>query len=306
MGAFARRRAAVRRVWVGAGTGLLLLAGLPAHAADADAGDSDPGYEIDSENIFGFTEGSDTNDRGEQEVSVEATGRFGRAAGEAEGGSHYGAGEAEAEYEYGVTRNLTIGVSAALAYHDISNIDGLEDMAAGGFGGLGAEIKYRFLSWEHAPLGLAVSIEPEWGRYDDDSGERVDSFGLPVRLLMDKELVSETLFGAVNLGYLPEWGGGEAESGLEVSGALSWQVARGLFLGGELRYLAAFDGAGLNRFEGGALYLGPSFYAQLSKAAYVKLAYAYQIAGSSPDSDNNLDLVNHERQQLLLKLGVEF
>ncbi len=97
MGTFACGRAAVRRrrrfgarseAWLGAGAALLILAGPPAHAADADAGGSDPGYEIDSENIFGFTEGSDTNDRGEQEVSVAATGRFGRASGEGDGGSH--------------------------------------------------------------------------------------------------------------------------------------------------------------------------------------------------------------------------
>ena len=288
---------------------LLALVAGPAHAADlpgASGAPPDAGYEIDSENIFGFTEGSDTNDRGEQELSISAVGRFNRAAEDSDESSRYAAWEGELEYEYGLTRNLTIGVSASFAHADIRNIEDLDDTDGGGFNGLGAKIKYRFLSWAHAPVGLTLAVAPEWSRYDDGSGERVDGFGLPIRLLIDKELLSETLFGAINLGYEPEWAGSEKESALEISGALSWQAAPGFFLGGELRYLAGFEGAGLDDFEGGALYLGPSLYTQLGKSAYFKAAYSYQVAGSSPDWGGNLDLVSHERHQMLLKLGVEF
>lgn len=182
--------------------------------------------------------------------------------------------------------------------------------SGGGFNGLSAEFKYRFLNWEHAPFGLAVSVEPEWSRYEDDSGERVDGFGLPIKLMLDKELVSDTLWGAINLTYAPEWTdaeeGTQKESALEVSGALAWQTRPGVFLGGELRYLASYDGLGFGQFEGGALYIGPSLYWQVTKAAYVKAAYAYQVAGSSPESDGTLDLVGHERQQLRLNIGIEF
>ncbi|MCK0196155.1 hypothetical protein MWN34_04440 [Ancylobacter sp. 6x-1] len=295
------------------GACLATLPAAPAHAADlkaqaAPTADTAPaGYEIDSENIFGFTEGSDTNDRGEQEVTITGTGRFKRATGDDDDrSSHYSAWEAEAEYEYGVTRNLTLGVSASFAHHDISNIEDMDDVNGGGFNGLGASLKYRFLSWEHDPVGLAISVEPEWSRYGDDDGERVDGFSLPIKVMLDKELVSETLFGALNLAYEPEWAGSEKESSLEASAALSWQVTNGIFIGGEARYLAGFNGAALDDFEGGAFYLGPSFYAQLSKAAHIKVAYSYQVAGSSPESEGNLDLVNHERQQLLLQFGVEF
>ncbi|MCB4767988.1 hypothetical protein LGR54_05175 [Ancylobacter sp. Lp-2] len=290
--------------------GFLGLATLPARAADlpgtppASAGDA--GYEIDTENIFGFTEGSDTNDRGEQELSISAVGRFNRAAEDSDASSTYHAWEGELEYEYGFTRNLTIGVSASFANADISNIEDLDDTSGGGFNGLSAEIKYRLLSWEHSPVGLTLAIEPEWSRFDDDSGARVDGFGLPIRLLIDREIMSETLFGAINLAYEPEWAGSDKESGLEISGALSWQAAPGFFLGGELRYLAGFEGAGLDSFEGGALYLGPSLYTQLGKAAYFKAAYSYQIVGSASEGEGNLDLISHEKHQLLLKLGVEF
>lgn len=277
--------------------------------ADADADDDAGGYEIDSENIFGFTDGSDVNDRGEQEISLTAVGAFGRDR-EEPGSSHYSAWEAELEYEYGFTRNLTVSVGASFGYHDIENVAELEDISGGGFNGLSAELKYRFLSWEHAPFGLAVSVEPEWSRYEDDSGERADGFELPFKLMIDKELVSETLFGAINILYAPEWTDGEEgtekESTLEISGALSWQVSPGIFLGGELRYLAGYEGLAFEHFEGGAFYVGPSIYCQISKSAYLKAAYSYQVAGSSPESDGNLDLISHERQQLKLNLGIEF
>ena len=280
-----------------------------APAARADEDDDKAGYEIDSENIFGFTEGSDVNDRGEREISLTALGGFGRER-EEPGSSHYSAWEAELEYEYGVTRNLTLSVGASVGYHDIENIAGLEDISSGGFNGLSAELKYRFLSWEHAPFGLSVSVEPEWSRFEDDSGEGADGFELSTKVMIDKELISEKLFGAVNILYAPEWTDGEEgtekESTLEVSGALSWQVSSGVFLGGELRYLAGYEGLAFDQFEGGAFYAGPSLYVQLSKSAYIKAAYSYQIAGSSPESEGSLDLVGHERQQLKLNLGIEF
>lgn len=287
-------------------------AGVAFKAAKADADDNDAAgeaYEIDSENIFGFTEGSDVNDRGESEVELNVVGAFGRDR-EDLGSSHYSAWETELEYEYGLTRNLTVSVGASFGYHDIQNIAELDNRSSGGFNGLSGEVKYRFLSWEHAPFGLAVSIEPEWSRYEDDSGERADGFELPIKLMLDKELISEKLWGALNLTYAPEWtradGATEEESALEVSAALSWQASPGVFLGGELRYLAGYEGAAFDTFEGGALYIGPSVYWQLTNAAYVKAAYSYQIAGSSPESDGNLDLVSHERQQLRLNIGIEF
>lgn len=291
-------------------------------AADNEA---DEGGELDSENIFGFTEGSDVNEAGEREITIDMIGAIGRQR-EEPGRSGYYAWEGEAEFEYGATDNLTLGVGASLSYHDIDNVAELENLSGGGFGGLGASLKYRFLSRENAPVGMAVSIEPEWSRFEDDSGERANGFELNTKLMIDAEIVPDTLFAAFNLGYAPEWtrskgeeadkgeedeeaeaeeGGTEKESSLEVSGALAWQAAPGIFLGGELRYLAGFEGLALDNFEGGALYLGPSVYVQLSESSYIKAAYSYQVAGWSPASDNTQDLVG-DRQQLKVSFGVEF
>jgi hypothetical protein len=324
----------MNRLAIGA---LMLLAASTLSAARVSAADmaanageetaeADEGDELDSENIFGFTEGSDVNEAGEREITVDMIGGIGRQRDEP-GHSGYYAWEGEAEFEYGATDNLTLGVGASLSYHDIDNVAELENLSDGGFGGLGASLKYRFLSRENAPVGMAVSIEPEWSRFEDDSGERANGFEVNTKLLIDAEIVPDTLFAAFNLGYAPEWtrskggeadesgeddeeaeaeeGGTEKESSLEVSGALAWQATPGVFLGGELRYLAGFEGLTLDNFEGGALYLGPSVYVQLSESSYIKAAYSYQVAGWSPESDDTQDLVG-DRQQLKVSFGVEF
>jgi hypothetical protein len=294
----------------------ILCGGITVHAADmgsaaardkpANAEEAD---ELDTENIFGFTEGTDVGEKGEREISVDMFGGFGRQhAGR--GPSRYFSGEAEAEFEYGLTDSLSLGLGASLVYHDIRNIADLDDLVGGEFNGLSAELKYRILNRETVPIGLAVSLEPEWSRFEDDSGERADGFELNTKLMIDRELVPDKLFGAMNVIYTPEWSHGEdgteKESSLEVSGALSVQVTPGIFVGGELRYLTSYEGLAFDHLEGSAFYGGPSFYAQLSKSTYFKVAYSYQFAGSSPDSGNNLDLIGHDRHQLKVGVGVEF
>ncbi|HWK66675.1 MAG TPA: hypothetical protein VNS34_17245 [Rhizobiaceae bacterium] len=287
-----------------------------ARAADASAqfevDDLDPDEsEVDTENIFGFTDGTDVNEQGEREVSLTGFGGFVRQKEEEADPSRYRAWEAEAEFEYGITNNLTLGFGAAFSYHSIENVEDMDDVNGGGFNGLSAEMKYRILSRENSPVGLAFSIEPEWTRFEDDSGERADGFELNTNLMLDRELVAEKLYGAINFRYAPEWTDGddgtEKESALEASGALAWQVTPGFFLGGELRYLAGYEGLTFDEFEGSAFYVGPSVYAQLTRAAFLKVAYSYQVAGSSDESPgDSLDLVGHDRQQFLLKFGVEF
>ncbi|MFT4152105.1 MAG: hypothetical protein QM656_18015 [Paracoccaceae bacterium] len=292
-----------------AGCGVLFGLFILASTATIAAAEDDDAAEIDSENIFGFTSGSDVNEAGEQEVEFGLTGAFGRQR-EAPGSSRFRAWEAEIEYAYGVTPDMTLGLGASFAHFDIRNIAELEDTRAGGFNGLSAGLKYRFQSWQDAPFGLALSIEPEWSRHEDGSGELADSYELPITLILDRELSPGKLWGALNLTYAPEWTHGdegtEKEASLELAGALSWQVSDGVFLGGELRYLTSYEGVALKHREGEALYAGPSLYMRLSDQAYVKAAVSWQVSGSSPESEGSRDLVDHERQMVTIGAGFEF
>lgn len=296
------------------------VAVLPATQARADDDDDEarPGVAtqvegIETENIFGYTLGTDTGEKGEKELTFTLDGRLSRLG--LSGTSRYSALTGEAEFEYALTDDLKISVGAAASNFDINRIFDMEDRSGGGFGGAFFEVKYRFLNRETAPFGLSLTIEPEWARLDESSGENGTAYGIEFRLAADKELVKDFLFAAVNLVYEPEW---ERESedwvsfwssgsGLEVSGAVTAQVVKDIFLGGEIRYLAAFDGAALNERQGWALYLGPTLYAQVTENFYVKAAWSIQVTGNATDIPfGNLDLVNFERQQGRLQVGFQF
>ena len=140
--------------------GCLVPDTLPAYAGDNDDAVGEAGKEadeVDTENIFGFTEGADVNERGERELSITLFGAFGRLRArpdttdtdaddeigvdeeevEAEAientgssSSHYRVWEGEAEFEYGVTNNLTLGIGGSVSHHDIENTFGFEELRA--------------------------------------------------------------------------------------------------------------------------------------------------------------------------------
>jgi len=307
----------------------LLLAGAAlatASVARADDDDDDqksPGMAqesegVETENIFGYTLGTDTGEKGEKELTFTLDGRLGKS------GSTYEAVTGEVEFEYSLTDNLKFSLGAAVSDFNIRNVAGFEDTNAGGLSGAFFELKYRFLDYRTSPFGLSLSIEPEWSRLDELSGEASTAYGVEFRLAADKELIKDTLYAAINVAYIPEWEREELEveingndvnlgnfwsssSGLEISGAVTAQVVKDVFLGGELRYLSAFSGNFLNSQEGWGLFLGPTLYTQVTESLYIKATWSFQLTGSSPESVNAaLDLVNFERQQGMLQVGFTF
>ncbi|MEP9354506.1 hypothetical protein ABLE93_13000 [Xanthobacter sp. KR7-65] len=293
---------------------LPLLSPALARADDDDDAPKGPGAvaeeeSIETENIFGFTLGTDTGEKGEKEVSFTLDGRFGRL------GGSYAAYTGEAEFEYAVTDDFKVAVGAALNAFDISRVPGFDDVSGGGFGGAFFELKYRFLDRKTSPFGLSLSVEPEWARYDEASGERGTAYGIEFRLAADWELSKDFLFAAVNLVYAPEWEretedfitSWSAGSGLELSGAVTAQVFKDIFIGGEVRYLAAYEGASFGDRQGWAVYLGPSIYAQVTENFFVKATWSFQVAGQADlPWNSNLDLVNFDRNQGRLQVGFSF
>lgn len=264
---------------------------------------------IDTENIFGFTLGTDTGEKGEKEISFTLDGRFGKFAG------NYAAYTGEVEFEYSLTDNFKVSVGGAFNGFDISHVPGFDDVSGGGFGGAFFELKYRLLDRKTSPFGLSFSIEPEWARYDDTWGEKSTAYGIEFRLAADWELAKDFLFAAVNIVYEPEWERENEDgitswvpgSGLELSGALTAQVVKDVFLGGEIRYLAAYDGATFGDRQGWGVYLGPTIYAQVTESFFVKAAWSFQIAGRAEMlGGSNLDLVNFDRSQGRLQIGFSF
>lgn len=278
-------------------------------ATAADDDDDDEG--VESENLFGFTEGSDTAEAGERELSNDTVGGFGRRSKKNTSGGHYVSIQNETEFEYGLTDNLTISGSATFAAFNIHKIRGFDDVSTAGFGGLGAELKWRLLDRRTAPFGLALSAEPEWSRYDEASGERIDGFAVSLKAMADVEIVKDRVFAAANLLYEPEWSKEgdefERESGLELSAAVTGRVAGDVFVGGEARFLSAFEGAFFETHQGHALYLGPTLYAGIGEHAYLSGAWSIQVAGGGHQGiGGGINTLDFDRQQAHLTLGIDF
>jgi hypothetical protein len=243
--------------------------------------------EIDTEHIFGFTEGTDIGEKGEREFENTLTGRLGKAG-------RYLAIENESAFRYGVTESFRASLAVTTTYHAIRDVPDLDNRNAAGFGGLSGEFRWRLLERGNAPFGLAVSVAPQWRRIDDVSGDPVQSFALPITVLADLAVIPEKLFAALNVTYTPsvarENGVWQQEHPIEISLAAAHAFGENLFVGAEVRYLAR-NQDGL--FTGHALFVGPSLFVKISETIALKAAWSAQI----PD-EGRLDLVNFERHQV--------
>lgn len=279
-----------------------------AHERKSSAGakkQDEKSEDVDTEHIFGFTEGSDIGDAGEKEAEVETFGRFGKRTG------LYAATSTAFIYKYSPADHVRIAPFIAFASHNISNVPGLDNRSQWNFEGSGAEFRYRLWDREKAPVGITLSAVPVYSRIDAGNGAPVEQYGIETSALIDKELIPNQLFGAINISYEPEWTRmrpgveWERDSTFGIGGALSAQIYSGFFVGGEARYFRKYEGTGLNTFAGDALFLGPSVFAKLSKNWFASAAWNMQVAGHAVGGPSNLDLTNFERHEIRLRLGVD-
>lgn len=281
--------------WISAVLPSLLLAPLVAHAGD-----------VDTQFIYGFTQGTDVGEPGEEEIESETIGRFGKNNGS------YAALTSDLRFEFVPVANLRLEMGVQFDYHALSGLSDYDDRDAFQFGGLAVEGRYRLLDWRTAPIGLTVGIEPHWTRVDEISGESVASYGSGFLLAIEKELVEDRVFGAVNFLYSPEWTYRYAadqwqfQSALAVSAAIAIQVEEGVFIGGETHYVRGYDGVGLDAFNGDALFVGPTAYARLSRSFSISAAWSVQVAGNANDVPGPLNLRDFERHQARLRFEYTF
>jgi hypothetical protein len=262
--------------------------------------------DVDTQFIFGFTQGADVGELGEKEIEWNNLGRFGKADGS------YTALSSELRAEFTPLEHFRFEAGVLLDYHAVAGVSGLDDRAGAAFGGFVLEARYRILDRRDGPFGLTIGLEPHWMRVDETSGEPITNYGGEILLSIDKELIENRLFGALNLLYDPEvthfhladtWQG---QSTLGISGAVTAQVDEGIFFGAELHYLRTHDGAGLDVFAGDALFIGPTTYARLSRSLAVSAAWSVQVAGRAVDVPGSLNLRDFERHQARLRVEYTF
>src|SRR5215813_12765973 len=282
----------------------LLVAAGTAHGAAGKRADKTG--DVDTEHMFGFTEGSDTGETGEKEFETDSTGRFGKFSGS------YNNVATALEAKYSFSDRFRLSAVATVAYYDITGVDGIDDRRQGALQSVSFDARFRLFEREHAPFGLTLSVEPRRGFTDEMSGAPGDQYGADVRVLADRELIPGRLFAALNLRYEPAQtrlrGSGETlrESTLGIGAALAMQVMPNVFVGTEARSLRHYEGLGLNDFAGQALYIGPTLYATFGERYFISAAWNVQVWGAVAGTSGALDLVNFERHLVKLRAGVSF
>ena len=272
----------------------LMLSGL-AGAQDAEGGANGS---VDTEHIFGFTEGSDIGENGEKEVDRSSYVFLGKQG-------SYVAIENETAFRYGVDNGFRASLNLLTDYHGVYNSPGIPNRAAFAFSGLSSKLDWALVEHDKAPFGLTLAFIPQWRRLDDTSGAPQESFGFPIELLADVALSPNKWFAAVNMDYAPVFihnpGTWTTNQPTEISAATALGIFSDIvFIGGEVRHIT------LNQhgfFSEHAKFIGSSIYVKLWQNADVKLAWSAQI----PDETaQKIDLVNYERHQLRLQFATRF
>ncbi len=262
--------------------------------------------EIDTEHLFGFMIGSDVGSVGEREFQSQTTGRFSKTAGS------YRAINQELELEFVPVNNFRIEVGSSFSSYDINGVPGFEDRNQLDWQGASLDLRYKLFDRKAAPFGLTFALETHADRFDDITAAPARKYGTGLTMAVDRELIPNRVVAAFNLLYEPEWthffgmGVAEQESTAGVAAAVMTQLRPGFLIGGEVRYLRKYNGAGLDELAGQALFAGPTAYWQLSERSRLTVAWNPQLWGRPAGAAATLDLVNFERHQARVIFGVNF
>ena len=255
------------------------------------------------ENLFGYTYGSETLPKGRSEFYTWQTFRLGKESGD------YLGWDQKYEYEWGITDRLQASVYANFNYVDIKGVPGFEDRSDMGFQGLQVALKYNVLSPFKDPIGLALYIEPGYVARDRGTGGDMDGFELETMIILQKNFLDDTLMWYTNIFGEFAWEKIEGEYGHgwgpTVFSGLTYRFAPNWFAGVEGHWDSDFDGFQAHDFQHYDLFLGPVIhYANQSWWATLSVQFNTESGANTPGSSLNLD--DHERMEVRLKLGFEF
>jgi hypothetical protein len=263
--------------------------------------------DIETKYIFGFTEGSDIGNEGEKSIEFENTGSFQKR------GGRYSSVEQELEFEGVPSQFFAYELSAHGMWHSIDGVEGLNNINSTAFSGLSANLKYLIIGrGPGSPIGLAISAEPEWSRIDDTDGTKTRDYSTQFRLSADTALIANRLYAALNLIYTPETAKGTGDVAWQrssmggVSMALAYRVTPTVTLGAEAEQDWAYDGLVFQKYDGDALFIGPTLHVQISQKIMLAAAFSAQAVGHAAGDSRALDLTDFSKYQSNLKVEVEF
>lgn len=274
-----------------------LMAATPASASD---------HGVDTEHLFGFTEGSDIGAPPEKELESETTARLGKR------GGTFRAVDSAVVLKVPLSDRFRLAPGLAFAGYAMRRVPGLDDREVAALAGGFIETRARIFTRDEAPFGLTLNTVIGGSRLDAATGLAASGLSVEAGLLMDREIVPGEVVAGLNVVYalgrsrLAGIAGDQQASNVEISGAVAKRFGPGLFLGLETRYLRAYSGLGLDRFAGQAVYLGPTLYKTLREETWISFTWGTQLAGSEAGAGEDRDLTNFDRHQVRLRIGTHF
>jgi hypothetical protein len=263
---------------------------------------------------FGYVYTAQTEESGETELALWATDRRGKSSGD------YAAQDYRLEVERGLTDRLQASIYANFSGRRIRGMapEFEPQHRALAFQGLSAEFIYAVREPRNGRVGFALYAEPGWARIQKVSGEKGTEYELELKAIVQKNFAHDRLVWATNLTFEPEWerdrpeaaGADETdwekELNLEVATGLSYRATPKLWLGVEGRYHSVYPDwtHGLHR-ENYAFYAGPTVHYAVGEWS-VTATWLPQLFGSPSLAGSSLELHDHEKRELRLKISREF
>lgn len=255
--------------------------------------------------IFGFTTGSDVTDLGAWGGTLTANGNFTARSARLTGVTGV------AQVATGLFRCFEIGPYVFLNSTSSKGRDGLTGNASL-YGG-GVEMKYKFLGRDVHGIGATFDLDLSGNsnRFSGTLGAgRDSSFNLAARLFLDRELVKDRLFGALNFEHISSFSNTAGAlvdvSQFNVRAAVSAKVASNFYVGAEAWYSRSYTGAGYKKYQGDGFFVGPNMLWAINDKWTLNAAYQVQVAGKLKGDPNRLNLTNYNQHFARLKLGYAF
>jgi len=273
----------------------------------AEGSESSKVPEVPGGDIFGITSPTDVGDKGDYGIANEFDGRLQKRQG------RYRAFGNKTELGYTFADNWWMGASFVASSFHIRGVNDLDDLSKTDFDGLSFKLIHRLIERSATnPFALAFSAEPRWARLDGLSGLRSTAYALEFKAMTDAVVVPDKLFWAANFTWIPIRGQDPADrsvwldqSAASATMALTAKISDKLFVGAEMRYIAAYNATWFEERVGHALYLGPTLLWNITDKIAVNTTWQPQIAGKSiATPDLHYDLTVFDRSQFRIKLAV--
>ena len=154
---------------------------------------------------------------------------------------------ATASLKYPLERASRLAPSVTFTRFDISGVPDFEDRNEVGLERLELEFRWRPFDCETSLFGLTFVATPSVGFIDEVTGAPGDSWGGTFIVAADRATIPSALFAALNFSYhfgrARDYASGLIVDGSELglNAAATVRLLDWLYVGGEVRYLRAYD-----------------------------------------------------------------